>query len=138
MTASLSLSGNTLSGEIPASFGDLTSLKELNMENNELSGDFPTALSGMTSIKSILLAGNSIVGRVSSEVCDLRNMDLETFVTDCRGTDGRTVTGVLCQTSSCCTACVEQGVNGFILKISCKGTLTDPYLCIVMFSCNSD
>ena len=107
MTASLTLSGNTLSGEIPASFGDLTSLKELNMENNELSGDFPTALSGMTSIKSILLAGNSIVGRVSSEVCDLRNMDLETFVTDCPGTDGPTLTGVICPTPSCCTACVE-------------------------------
>ena len=101
------MSNNMISGQIPASFGQFASLKDMRLDNNKLTGELPAELSGMKSIESLLLENNSLVGRVDQSICDLRDMNLETFVTDCPSQDGPTLVGVICPVASCCTSCID-------------------------------
>ena len=51
---------NALSGTIPPSFGQLTSLTELHIGENELSGSLPATISGMSSLEKLVLWENEL------------------------------------------------------------------------------
>ncbi|KAH0714903.1 hypothetical protein KY284_007808 [Solanum tuberosum] len=55
---------NNLSGEIPSSFGTLTSLRELYLGNNALQGAIPASLSSLSSIEYMDLSHNHFAGRI--------------------------------------------------------------------------
>ena len=59
----LYLWGNELTGGIPAWLGNLTSLKTLYLNNNMLNGGIPD-LSSLTSLENLSLAGNSLDGTI--------------------------------------------------------------------------
>ncbi|KAF4396980.1 hypothetical protein CsatB_019407 [Cannabis sativa] len=92
----LELSGNTLSGEIPASFKDLTlsklwlnnqngggmtgpidtltaieSLSVLWLHGNQFNGKIPESIGNLTSLKDLNLNGNQLVGLVPNGLADL-------------------------------------------------------------------
>ncbi|CAA0836853.1 Pollen receptor-like kinase 3 [Striga hermonthica] len=81
---SLFLSGNGLSGEIPADyFLKMGSLKKLQLANNQFSGPIPTSLSSLHNIMEIALQGNGFSGPVpgfeqkSLQVIDLSHNKLD-------------------------------------------------------------
>ena len=72
---SLSLTYNSLSGEIPAGLGSLSNLTELDLHSNELSGEIPAELGSLSNLESLRLGGNSLSGCVPSSLEDQLNFD---------------------------------------------------------------
>ncbi|XP_059280499.1 probable LRR receptor-like serine/threonine-protein kinase At3g47570 isoform X2 [Lycium ferocissimum] len=60
----MNLSYNNLSGEIPRSFGTLTTLTELYLGNNALQGAIPSSLSSLRSLEYVDLSHNHFVGKI--------------------------------------------------------------------------
>ncbi|KAI3706298.1 hypothetical protein L6452_23936 [Arctium lappa] len=60
----LDLSNNRISGEIPASLGNLKSLKSLNISNNNISGHIPVSFGNLKKIESLDLSHNKISGSI--------------------------------------------------------------------------
>ncbi|CAN0841242.1 Receptor-like protein 46 [Linum grandiflorum] len=58
----LDLSNNRFSGEIPATLGNLKSLKVLNVSHNRLSGRIPTSLGEIRDLESLDLSHNNLSG----------------------------------------------------------------------------
>ena len=56
------LSGESLSGTIPASLGTLFELTHLDLSSNSLTGDVPTELGWLHNLTSLKLSGNSLTG----------------------------------------------------------------------------
>ena len=67
----LSLSSNRLSGTIPSTIGQLTSLKSLNLGDNELIGTIPSTIGQLTSLKSLYLGDNKLIGTIPSTIGQL-------------------------------------------------------------------
>ena len=65
---------NSLSGEIPAELGALTSLQILFLEDNNLSGEIPAELGGLTSLQSLYLAQNGLSGEIPAELGALTSL----------------------------------------------------------------
>jgi len=63
----LNLSGNNLSGALPASIVDLTQLDTLNLAANQLSGAIPAELGSLTSLTALHLNANQFSGAVPTE-----------------------------------------------------------------------
>jgi len=107
----LSLGFNSLVGTVPDTLGRLAMLEWLSLRNNRLSGAVPSTLGFLSFLQRLELDGNSLSSSVPSEICDLRLLDLETFVVDCpeqQGSTGGTVSGgggIECPVPSCCTLC---------------------------------
>ncbi|RLM57833.1 putative LRR receptor-like serine/threonine-protein kinase [Panicum miliaceum] len=57
-----------LQGQIPESFGNLTSLKALNLNYNNLSGTVPPALYNISSLAFLGLGANQLVGRLPTDI----------------------------------------------------------------------
>jgi Fibronectin type III domain/Leucine rich repeat len=64
----LGLPSNNLSGPIPASLGDLTSLIALVLSGNHLTGSIPDALTGLTALQTLSLRQNALSGGVPSNI----------------------------------------------------------------------
>ncbi|KAJ9556516.1 hypothetical protein OSB04_011130 [Centaurea solstitialis] len=60
----LDLSNNRISGEIPASLGNLKSLKVLNISNNNISGRIPVSFGNLKEIESLDLSHNKLSGSI--------------------------------------------------------------------------
>ncbi|KAJ9555900.1 hypothetical protein OSB04_010514 [Centaurea solstitialis] len=60
----LDLSNNRISGGIPASLGNLKSLKVLNISNNMISGHIPLSFGNLKGIESLDLSHNKISGSI--------------------------------------------------------------------------
>ncbi|XP_058111823.1 receptor-like protein 7 [Magnolia sinica] len=75
-----SFSNNRLSGEIPMSICDMTSLEVLNLSKNQLTGWIPQCLSEITDSLNVLnLRGNAFSGtllQTFKESCNLQTLDL--------------------------------------------------------------
>ena len=72
---SLSLSGQSLAGSIPAQLGDLTRLEVLNLARNSLTGNIPPDLGDLTELDTLDLRGNSLKGAIPEELEDLSRLD---------------------------------------------------------------
>ena len=95
----LKLSNCSLTGEISTSLGSLTSLEVLHLNGNQLTGTVPSEFQQLTTLEELRLESNDLSGAVPFEICNLRDSQLTTFVSDCRGE----WSGVAC---SCCTECL--------------------------------
>ncbi|CAF2199764.1 unnamed protein product [Brassica napus] len=67
----MDLSGNELSGDIPAELGGLVELQALNLSHNELSGSIPESFSGLKNVESLDLSFNRLQGRIPSQLTEL-------------------------------------------------------------------
>ena len=68
----ISLPDNGLTGEIPSSLTELTTLRELNLEKNSISGSLPAGLGNLTDLRSLRLSENNIRGQLPAELNKLR------------------------------------------------------------------
>ena len=60
-----------LSGTLPASLGNLTSLVSLNLHNNYLIGEVPASLASLTALQSLLLDSNLLTGGLDASLAPL-------------------------------------------------------------------
>lgn len=74
MLIHLDLSSNQLSGEIPASIGNLGSLKELDLSTNELSGRLPTSIGNLSSLEKLDLSLNVFSGDMPAVIGNLSSL----------------------------------------------------------------
>ncbi|XP_058076458.1 receptor-like protein EIX2 [Magnolia sinica] len=70
----LSLRGNQLNGNIPASLGGLSSLEELILSGNQLNGNIPAALGGLSSLEYLDLSVNQLNGTIPTTLGQLSNL----------------------------------------------------------------
>ncbi|GKC55055.1 leucine-rich repeat-containing protein [Tanacetum coccineum] len=67
----LDLSGNNISGEIPASLGNLKALKQLNISHNKITGSIPTSLGNLMYIESFDVSHNELSGSIPQSLDQL-------------------------------------------------------------------
>ena len=70
----LDLSMNQLSGEIPASLGNLKALKHLNISHNNLYGRLPTGLGCLENLESLDLSHNNLSGSIPQSLVKLQQL----------------------------------------------------------------
>ncbi|XP_042383899.1 leucine-rich repeat receptor-like serine/threonine-protein kinase BAM1 [Zingiber officinale] len=74
----LEMQSNYLSGRIPANDDDSgqsrNQLAQLNLSDNLLSGSIPTSISNLSSIQTLLLGSNQLSGPIPGDVGELRHM----------------------------------------------------------------
>ncbi|RVX06850.1 Leucine-rich repeat receptor protein kinase MSL1 [Vitis vinifera] len=73
--ASLVLSNNHLSGEIPLIWNDKPDLYIVDMENNSLSGEIPSSMGTLNSLMFLILSGNKLSGEIPSSLQNCKDMD---------------------------------------------------------------
>ena len=76
----LDLSGNRLSGTVPAELGRLANLENLNLAKNRLTGGIPAALGELSSLVYLSLADNQLTGALPMELGDLSSLRTLSFV----------------------------------------------------------
>lgn len=64
-----------LSGPLPTSLGQLTSLERLNLSNNDLSGPIPAEIVNAKKLRDLDLSRNSLVGNIPSNIRELSNLE---------------------------------------------------------------
>ncbi|KAM0943149.1 putative protein kinase RLK-Pelle-LRR-III family [Dioscorea sansibarensis] len=64
----LSLSNNSLRGELPLEISNCSALTSLDVSNNELSGRLPTSLSELKNLKSLNLSDNNFSGLIPASI----------------------------------------------------------------------
>jgi hypothetical protein len=96
----LDMSVNEMEGTIPESLASLSGLTFLDISTNEFSQTIPTFFGDFTSLESLYLHGNDLTGAMPSEICSLRDFELENLSVDCRPPGPE----VSC-TPDCCTTC---------------------------------
>jgi PKD repeat protein len=70
------VSGNQLSGTIPAAIGDLEQLEELALDGNQLSGAIPPELGNLSNLRVAQLAWNQLDGAIPAELANLGNLEV--------------------------------------------------------------
>ena len=70
----MDLSGNDLSGVIPAELGQLTNLDHIRLTRNNLSGVIPAELGQLAGLRSIDLNGNNLSGVIPADIGQLTNL----------------------------------------------------------------
>jgi hypothetical protein len=75
---------NNLIGSIPSFIGSLSQLNVLLFKSNFLDGTLPSEMGQLTNLDILLLEQNSFFGDATA-ICDNPDMDVETFVSDCKG-----------------------------------------------------
>ncbi|XP_039134379.1 receptor-like protein EIX1 [Dioscorea cayenensis subsp. rotundata] len=72
--ASIDLSSNWLSGEIPEQLGNLQGIQNLNLSGNHLAGRIPESINGLKSLESLDLSRNELVGEIPSSIAALTSL----------------------------------------------------------------
>ncbi|KAK1432919.1 hypothetical protein QVD17_09822 [Tagetes erecta] len=72
----LDVSGNRLSGTIPLSFGELSSLVVVNLSSNMLTGEIPVSFIKMKDLKNLSMSGNNLTGRIPSGLGKLGSLQV--------------------------------------------------------------
>lgn len=82
----LELTNNNLTGELPASIGDLIHLKVLNLHNNAITGILPSSIGNLSSLKSLNVSLNTFQGNVPEEISNIQRLEyLYIFANDFTG-----------------------------------------------------
>lgn len=74
LVTQLALLENGLTGQIPASLGDLYSLRHLDLGQNQLSGELPSTVCNLSGLVRLDLAQNQLSGEVPAELGKLANL----------------------------------------------------------------
>ncbi|KDO47976.1 hypothetical protein CISIN_1g001738mg [Citrus sinensis] len=72
----LSIADNHLTGQLPASIGNLSVLKVINVEENRLSGRIPNTLGQLRNSFYLNIAGNQFSGNVPPSIYNLSSLEL--------------------------------------------------------------
>ncbi|MFD1001330.1 RHS repeat-associated core domain-containing protein [Ohtaekwangia kribbensis] len=72
----LTLSENTLTGEVPVQISNLQSLSYLALQNNQLSGSILDKVSNIPSMVTLYLQGNQFSGSIPSSIKNLKQLQL--------------------------------------------------------------
>ena len=64
----LNLSGNQLSGPVPAELASLTDLRLLQLDDNQLSGPVPAELASLPDLATLRLGDNDLLGPIPDEL----------------------------------------------------------------------
>ncbi|KAL3351105.1 hypothetical protein AABB24_019618 [Solanum stoloniferum] len=72
----LDLATNNLRGEIPQCFGNITSLQVLDMRHNNLSGNIPTTFINESSLRSLNLHGNKLEGKIPRSLANCKDLEV--------------------------------------------------------------
>ncbi|KAH0733750.1 hypothetical protein KY285_009457 [Solanum tuberosum] len=72
----LDLSRNNLRGEIPQCFGNITSLQVLDMRHNNLSGNIPTTFNNGRSLSSLNFHGNKLEGKIPQSLTNCKELQV--------------------------------------------------------------
>nr|GEU37099.1 dCTP pyrophosphatase 1-like [Tanacetum cinerariifolium] len=72
----LDLSGNHISGEIPASLGNLKALQQLNISHNRISGNIPLSLGNLVRMESLDVSHNELSGSIPQSLGQLGNFTI--------------------------------------------------------------
>ena len=67
----INLSKLGLSGTIPSSIGDITSIQSLMIANNNIVGTVPSTISNLLGLTNINLSGNKLTGVLPSSLCQV-------------------------------------------------------------------
>ncbi|KAI3957752.1 hypothetical protein MKX01_007583 [Papaver californicum] len=70
----LDISGNSISGSVPQSFGDFESLITLDLSRNMLYGPIPVSLGRLKDLQYLLLASNNLTGEIPSSLGQLDSL----------------------------------------------------------------
>ncbi len=88
----LQLTHNNLTGELPASIGDLVNLKVLNLHNNILKGKLPTSIGNLSTLKILNVSLNTLQGNVPEEISKIQSLEyLYIFANDFTGSLAPTI-----------------------------------------------
>ena len=71
---SLSLWGNDVTGKIPPELGNLASLEWLDLYDNDMTGEIPPELSNLASLATLSLWENDLTGEIPAELGDLASL----------------------------------------------------------------
>ncbi|KAK8626815.1 hypothetical protein V6N13_134445 [Hibiscus sabdariffa] len=71
---SLYLSDNRLSGEIPSSFGRLLSLSVLDLSKNSLTGSIPQGIGALSGLRTLNLSSNSLTSSIPAQLGGLDSL----------------------------------------------------------------
>ena len=73
----LVMAGNQeLDGEIPATFGNLVNLQELDISRNAIDGEIPAGLANATGLQSLSLNDNRLSGEIPPELGNLASLEI--------------------------------------------------------------
>jgi hypothetical protein len=67
---------NKMSGTIPASIGDLDSLREINFGSSNIHGKIPATIGNLSALVSLIFAGNHLTGNLPSTIFKLKKIAL--------------------------------------------------------------
>lgn len=70
----LRMNDNQISNSIPSSVGSLTALVHLHLHYNLLTGALPSTLGGLTNLTELILTGNKLTGSIPSSVGSMSNL----------------------------------------------------------------
>ena len=76
LVASLDLSNNNLSGELPVQLTSLHGLFSLNLLGNQQIGSIPTTIGSMTWLQSLDISRNQLTGKIPSSISNLNFVSL--------------------------------------------------------------
>nr|GMD22197.1 MDIS1-interacting receptor like kinase 2-like [Ipomoea batatas] len=71
---SFSINGNTLSGSIPPSIGDLSKLRLLDLSNNVLSGMIPPQIGKLRELRYVSFYNNNFIGSIPIQIGNLQKL----------------------------------------------------------------
>lgn len=82
----LTLNDNNLTGELPESIGNLTSLKVLNLHKNNITGTIPQSITGIKGLKVLNISFNKLEGTLPTHLTDLASLEyLDLFFNNLTG-----------------------------------------------------